>query len=438
MNNLFTYLLELNMAMVIFFAGYKLFFERDRNFLVRRIYLLATIIIPVLMILLPDIPRSITGRMIPMVIHLDQITVTAHGQAHGAGGLLSPWSWLMILYLSVAALCMTRMIIHLIRIRRAVKHSARLELDGITLYANPGLHASSFFGYIFVDPARIGQESFSHILGHEQIHRREWHSVDRILTELFVIVNWFNPVAWLLRSSVIENLEYHTDSVMVKQGTDPRHYQLSILNQYIGSASITNQFNSQIKNRINMLNRNDRMGSSWKLAMIFPIVLITFILASCTEKDVNSELENETVKKSTITESKIYQQVDEMPTFQGGELIEFRKFIAKNIIYPREAKENNVTGKIFVVFVVRDDGKVVIPDPEELPPPPEKNNIDEVVVAAYRPLDKEAPMPDEKYIELLKNEAVRVVTSSPNWEPGKIKGKPVNVMFTFPINFVLQ
>ncbi|HER08151.1 MAG TPA: hypothetical protein ENO20_04505, partial [Bacteroides sp.] len=285
MNNLFTYLLELNMAMVIFYAGYKLFFEKDRNFLVRRLYLLATIIVPVWLILLPDTARSITDRMIPVAIHLDQITVTAYGQTYGAGGSLSPWAWLLILYLSVTSLGMTRLFIQLARIMHAVRRSERLELDGINLYANPGLHASSFFGYIFVDPARAGQESFNHILDHEQIHRREWHSADRILAELFLIVNWFNPVAWLLRRSVIENLEYHTDSEMVKQGTDPRHYQLSILNQYIGSASLFNQFNSQIKNRINMLNRNYKLGSAWKLAMIFPMVFITLFFFSCTDKE---------------------------------------------------------------------------------------------------------------------------------------------------------
>jgi len=438
MNDFLINLLELNIALVILFLGYKLFFEKDGNFFVRRVYLISAMLLPVLLILLPDWARSITGRMIPATFHLDQITVFGNGARQEMTEPISPGFCTVICYLSVASVGMIRFMIHLIRIMLAVKRSPRIKVNSITLFANPALHASSFFGYIFVDPNRIDQVSFHHILEHEQVHRREWHSADRILAELFVLINWFNPVAWILRRTVIENLEYLIDSIVVKKGTDLNRYQWSILNQYIGSVSITNQFSSQIKNRINMLNRNYKVGSTWKLAMILPIVLITFIFISCTEKDVNSDLTNEFAKKSASTESKIYQQVDEMPAFQGGEPIEFRRFIAQNIIYPREAMENGVTGRVFVVFVVRDDGTVVIPDPAELPPPPETDEMDEVVVVGYRPLDKEAPLPDEKYIELLKNEAVRVVTSSPNWEPGKIEGNPVNVMFTFPINFVLQ
>jgi hypothetical protein len=62
----------------------------------------------------------------------------------------------------------------------------------------------------------------------------------------------------------------------------------------------------------------------------------------------------------------------------------------------------------------------------------------EVVVVAYRPLDKDTPPADQKYIDLLIEEAKRVVNSSPSWGPGKIDGKPVDLMFTFPIVFSLQ
>ena len=58
MNSLFIYLLELNVALVILFVAYKLFFERDRNFVVRRIYLLGVVILPLLFPLLPDSVQS--------------------------------------------------------------------------------------------------------------------------------------------------------------------------------------------------------------------------------------------------------------------------------------------------------------------------------------------------------------------------------------------
>jgi beta-lactamase regulating signal transducer with metallopeptidase domain len=435
MTGLFTYLLELNITVIILYVAYKIFFEKDRNFSIRRIYLLGVALLPFLMPLIPDAARVSFSDVNPVTISLDEITVFGQGSAKASQGFVSFWDVLALIYLAVLGLGLIKLILQLVRIFRAIQRSDRLEAKGAILLSHPTMHASSFFGYIFIDPASVHDDSFQHILDHENIHKREWHSVDRILVELFVMVNWFNPVAWLFRRSVIENLEYLADSAVVRRMTDPSKYQLSILNQYIGSASITNQFSSQIKNRINMLNKNYKLGSTWKLAMFIPLAAVVFFFVSCTERDMTDEA---SAKKSAEAENVIYQQVEEMPSFQNNEPAEFRKFIAKSLMYPKEAKENGVSGKIIIKFVVQKDGKVVIPDISELPPTKDGTEMGEVVVVAYRPLVKDAPAPDDKYIQLLKNEAIRVVKMSPPWEPGKIDGKPVNVMFTFPIVFALQ
>ena len=114
-----------------------------------------------------------------------------------------------------------------------------------------------------------------------------------------------------------------------------------------------------------------------------------------------------------VTEPEIFYIVEEMPTFNGGEPIEFRRYIAQNLKYPQGAIDNGIAGKIFVRFIVTNKGKVVIPD-------------------------QDAAAPEEKYIQMLKDEAIRVVSGSPDWTPGKQKGKTVNVLFTFPITFALQ
>jgi len=324
------------------------------------------------------------------------------------------------------------------RITLAAISSQRFDVEGKQLLANRAFHASSFFGYIFIDPESLEDETLSHIMQHENIHKKEWHSVDRILTELFVMVNWFNPVAWLFRRAVIQNLEYLADSAVLLKGTDPLKYQLSILNQYIGSASISNQFSSQIKKRITMLNKNYKLGSRWKLALLLPITAIALLFVSCTEKEGAKADEPFAPKVETAAEYEVFYVVEEMPTFNGGDpASEFRHYIAKNLIYPREAAANGVSGKIFIRFIVTSEGKVVIPDPEQVAKM-EGKSLDEVVVVTYRSLQEDASTPDEKYIQMLKDEAIRVVSGSPDWTPGKQSGKNVNVMFTFPINFVLQ
>ena len=107
-------------------------------------------------------------------------------------------------------------------------------------------------------------------------------------------------------------------------------------------------------------------------------------------------------------EEEIFFIVEDMPSFQGKGQNGFREFIAKHLRYPEIAAENGISGRVFVQFAVNSKGLVV----------------DSKVVRGVDPaLDKEA---------------LRVVNSSPKWMPGKQRGKPVKVQFTFPIAFVLQ
>jgi len=438
MNNLFAYLVELNISLMILYVAYKLFFEKDRNFKVRRIYLLGVLLLPAVIPLMPSSVRMPVGQLSPISINLEEVTISGAGAINGTGSILSFTSVLLLLYIVILAFGILKVFLQLARITHAIIHSKRFQVDGITLLTSKSLHASSFFTYIFIDPAAIKEDSFNHILEHESIHKREWHSIDRILAELFVIINWFNPVAWMFRRSVIENLEYLADSAVLRKGTDPTKYQLSILNQYIGSASISNQFSSQIKNRINMLNKNYKLGSRWKLALLLPITALAFFVVSCTDKDAPiKDIDPAEEITAKAPEMQVFNVVEEMPTFNGEEAIEFRRYIAQNLIYPPEAVEAGATGKIFIKFIIDKEGKVVIPDAETMAEI-EGKPLDEVVVASYRKVNDDAEEPEEKYIQMLKDEVKRVVLSSPAWTPGKQRGKAVNVIFTFPVNFVLQ
>jgi hypothetical protein len=439
MDNLLLYLVELNISLMILFVAYKLFFEKDKNFTIRRIYLLGVLLLPVVLPLMPDSLRMPAGQMVPLTISLDEVTILGTGTAQSESGPISFTAVLLIIYLVFLSLGIVKVCLQLARISHAIFQAKRFESDGISLLESKSLHASSFFGFIFIDPESREEDSFSHILEHENIHKKEWHSVDRILVEVFVIINWFNPVAWLFRRSVIENLEYLADSAVLRRGTDPAKYQLSILNQYIGSASISNQFSSQIKNRINMLNKNYKPGSRWKLTLLIPISLIAFFVMSCTDKEASvNDIEATEDIVAEAPEMEVFMVVEDMPTFNGGEAAtEFRKYIAKNLMYPKEAAKAGATGKIFIKFIINKEGKVVIPEKETLSEI-EGKPLDEVVVVAYRKVNDDAGDPEEKHIQMLKDEVKRVVLSSPDWTPGKQRGKAVNVMFTFPVNFVLQ
>ncbi len=107
-------------------------------------------------------------------------------------------------------------------------------------------------------------------------------------------------------------------------------------------------------------------------------------------------------------EEEIFFIVEDMPDFQGGGQDAFRTYIAENLRYPPIAAESGIQGRVFVQFVVNTNGRV----------------SDATVIRGVDPL--------------LDREALRVVMSSPPWTPGRQRGQPVRVAFTFPINFVLQ
>ena len=108
-----------------------------------------------------------------------------------------------------------------------------------------------------------------------------------------------------------------------------------------------------------------------------------------------------------IVDRKIYQTVEEMPAFPGGEQ-KLMEFVAKNIKYPQTARETGVEGRVIVGFVIEPDGSI-------------------------------------SNVTLLKGvgggcdeEAVRVIKSLPKWEPGKEQGKAVRVSYQIPVSFRLQ
>ncbi len=100
--------------------------------------------------------------------------------------------------------------------------------------------------------------------------------------------------------------------------------------------------------------------------------------------------------------------VEEKPSFMGGDENTFTKWVFDRIVYPEVAKENGVQGRVVLSFIVDSDGYV-------------KN------VTVLRGVD---PSIDK--------EAVRVVSSSPRWKPGRQRDKAVRVRYNFPLNFQLR
>jgi len=438
MEGIVGYIIELNIALTIFFFVYLVAFRRDGNFNNRRAFLLFSMIASLLIPLLNFQISTPAASMYTNVISLEGVVITGSGESAASGGVSFP-GILFTAYLLISGFFMLKLILGILRIYLLALRAPKVTIDGKTVAISNTLHASSFFHLIFLDPSKLNPSDCKLILRHEHCHVSLVHSLDRILSEFIVALNWFNPLSWIIRRSIVVNHEYQADNKVIERGTDQISYQLSILNQYIGSASITNQFSNQIKNRIKMLNKNYKKGSSWKSLLLIPVSMILLLFMACNNDAIDDAIESDTNKSA---EKEIFYVVEEMPQWAGGEelTMEMRKFIAKNLIYPPKAIEAGAEGKVFVQFLVTETGKVVVPDPSELPPPhPAELLTDkEVVVVTYRPLDNQKELPDDEIIQLFKDESKRVVELMPNLIPGKQRGKAVNVMFTMPIIFKMQ
>ena len=116
----------------------------------------------------------------------------------------------------------------------------------------------------------------------------------------------------------------------------------------------------------------------------------------------------EVVEEVVEEEAIPFQLVEEKPSFNGGDANMFSKWVNERLVYPEIAKENGVQGRVTLQFTVEKDGKVT-------------------GVKVVRGVDPS-----------LDNEAVRVVSMSPKWKPGKQRDRAVAVRYTFPVQFSLR
>ncbi len=175
----------------------------------------------------------------------------------------------------------------------------------------------SFWNSIFINPSKYDLDTYTQIIDHEKIHIQQAHFVDKLLAEFLLIAFWFNPFVWLLRSAITNNLEYLTDSSMLKNGTEKKSYQLSLLKVSVPQHPLnlsTNYNNSFLKNRIAMMNsKKSSARSSWKYLFLLPLLCLSVLYLNAVEhnneiteksQQVNN-LENQFNNSSAINNSTI-------------------------------------------------------------------------------------------------------------------------------------
>ncbi|WP_315517845.1 M56 family metallopeptidase [Hoylesella shahii] len=407
------YLIKANFVLVVLFGFYQIISAGDTFFKWRRLSLLT---IYVLSLFLPTIDLSVLvnetaplSNILPrMAYNLPEVTVQPTHDNFD-------WQQLAVwLYTGVALALLLRVFWQVGVVCRLAQRSERATLHGTAVCLLTGDYSPfSFFRWIFVSPVNKTPSQLQQILMHEQAHVEQWHSVDALLSQLFVAAFWFNPAAWLMRLQVRNNLEYLADHSVINGGTDKKAYQYHLLAvaYRMNVATITNNFNVlPLKRRIMMMNKQaSNPLARFKYLLFVPLAIA---LLAMNNTPIRANVQKKVVKTTKTTKkadasNKVYEVVEQMPTFPGGDAA-LMKYLAENIKYPVSAQKAKEQGRVVVQFIVEKDG----------------------AVTGVKTVRSVTPVLDA--------EAVRVIKAMPKWTPGRQGGQPVRVNYNVPVSFRLQ
>lgn len=401
------YFVKLNIAFGLLYILYRFLLMNDTRLNLRRMYLLAIVpisfllpLIEIQMLVQSELSTNVQQYVYTFDSDWGNSPVVALEKSFDRSLLF----W--FLYACIVVVLLFRMLRAIAQIRQLVKRSPQKKKGAYIFVPDSNVTLPySFFQYIFVGQQNNSTSTVE--VEHEMAHASQWHSADRMFAEITLAFLWINPFMYLWRKAIVELHEFLADRAVLKQPSDWEHYTRSLVTAVYqeNNLQLTSNFSARIlKKRIKMITRNNKR-TYWNIAVLMLFAAFITVAFACT-KDMyqpNDKAIVDTSKKSNTDEAP-YVLVDNMPEFNGG-LKSLMEYIAKNKVYPTEAKENNIEGRVFVRLVIAKDGSAT--------------NVS--VIKSVHPL--------------LDAEAIKVIKEMPKWTPGSQGGKKVNVWYTIPVAF---
>ncbi|GEM_PF-2445022 len=326
---------------------YILFLARDSFFNRNRAWLVATLFVPWIMPLLamPLWLKSIlfeADKSVPLEVYA--MTTPLDMPVNAPVDTSIDWSFIgLILYAIVCSFMMIRLLWGYWFIMRLRKKGHVTHYKGyhLVLLNDGAINPFSFFRTIFIPEHLEREKNGKLILEHERTHCAQLHSIDISLAEWLLIIQWWNPFAWWLRTLIAQNHEYCVDNAMVKQMIEPKYYQYSLISLLQGTRrmQLVNNYNQSLtKKRLVMMNKkNTNQLIGWgKGMLLLPLVIVALLAFTNPDK---TSLE-EKAKTEINNESDLHAQ------------------IARTIKYPLEARDVGYEGTVSAYFKVDKKGKI--------------------------------------------------------------------------------
>jgi beta-lactamase regulating signal transducer with metallopeptidase domain len=285
MDAILIYFLKANGLLISFYLVYYFLLRKETFFIKSRYFLLFGLFLSIVLPLVnftktvwyepnPIEMESTFSNEIPVsnpVLIKEQIQQTVN------------WKEIIYsIYAIISLVLLLKIIIELLSFFKFIRIGARSSNANYILIDNPeNQNPFSFFNYIVYNSSHFTTAELHHILEHEKIHVLQKHSVDVLLGKLICAIFWMNPIVWLYRKEMLQNLEYIADNFASLKVSNAINYQKTLLKAVINQhqLTITNQFyQSLIKKRIVMLNtQKSNPKKSWKYSILIPI-LVCFVL----------------------------------------------------------------------------------------------------------------------------------------------------------------
>ena len=403
-----------SLYLALFYAFFLLVMRRTTFFRLNRILLLTgtlvCFLLPLLRLRTVEVPFLMVG---PLTEAASEPALTAGPSAS------SPFPYLELLYIIGLLAVLGWTAVAMVRMYRTIRKGAATRMEDGTRLVLTEADVPSFSWGRTIVMSRKDAETNPVIRLHEEAHIRQAHTLDILLYTAVTLVHWFNPLVWITLSELKLLHEYEADDAVLNHGIDATQYQLLLVRKAVGDKRFTlaNGFqHAKLKNRIDMMLKSPSSG--WKRLSwlaILPFLAGTMFLcnpvrAKVVSSDLSETVLTETAPAALPDTTKVipFATVEVKPMFNGGDAIEFSKWVNENLKYPQAAKDAGVQGRVTLQFTVYPDGSV----------------RDTKVLRGVNP-DLDA-------------EALRVVSASPDWTPGYVKGEPVKVTYTFPVIFKLS
>lgn len=270
------YLLKSAAWLAGFTMLYLLFLRKERFFMLKRIYLVAGVI---LSLLLPVVTLhyrvELQAPLMQEAVVATSVMPSPSSSPEGIAEEKDPLHWFMIFYSAGILFLMGRTLIYIISVYRTVR-SGQVDRNGNAMLVRTEKYTSpfSFFNYVFINPSLSGRE-VREILNHEMVHLRQKHWFDLLLVEMMSLVQWMNPFAWICSALVRQNHEHLADEEALQRTSDPAGYRAALLNQVFSTRliSLSNSFNFSFNtNRFEMMKKkNYSPYRKLKLLLVLPV-----------------------------------------------------------------------------------------------------------------------------------------------------------------------